>query len=72
MHIVTNIVFAAYYIAFAFKQRDACSHTITKEGGIQETINVSSTFNVSFVAGFVLHLINFTVCTFIEPCVRVV
>ena len=34
--------------------------------------NVTTTFSVSFVLGFILHTINFTFGTFVEPCVRLI
>lgn len=72
VQVITNVVFVAYYTVMAFKQRDACSHTVKKEDGSNVDENVSSTFAVSFIVGFAMHSINFTIGTFIEPCLRLV
>ena len=62
-------MFVAYYVVMAFKTRESCTFTVSKDGkSLNE--NISSTFSVSFITGFFLHSINFTVSTFIEPCVR--
>ena len=72
MHILTNVVFVAYYVLLAFKQREACTFDSAKKDGAKVSENVSTTFNVSFILGFSLHIINFTIGTFVEPCVRLV
>ena len=60
----------AYYILMAFKQRDVCLAVSPSDP--TQTENMSRAVTASFIAGFVLHLINFTVGTFVEPCVRLI
>ena len=43
-----------------------------KKDGTKVSENVTTTFSVSFIFGFALHTINFTIGTFVEPCVRLV
>ena len=69
---MTNVIFIAYYIILAFKVRESCSFDSVKLDGTKVSVNVSSTFNALFVLGFVLHIINFTIGTFVEPCVRII
>lgn len=70
IQMVVNVVFVAYYVMLAFKQREACTFNNVKKDGTAVTENVSTTFSVSFVFGFILHAINLTIGTFVEPCVR--
>lgn len=68
-----NVVFIAYYVFLTFKQRQSCLNlATTKQDGTPAEEDVKSTFTTAFVIGFILHVINFTVCTFIEPVVRIV
>ena len=72
IYTLTNVVFVAYYILLAFKQRDSCTYESAKKDGTKVSENVTTTFSVSFIFGFALHTINFTIGTFVEPCVRLV
>ena len=56
----------AYYVMLASKDRDACL--------VQTTVleDISGSLTRSFVAGFVLNMINLIVNTFVEPCVRII
>ena len=75
MQVIVTVVFIAYYIIMAFKQREPCmadASSAKKDGGDNKQDNISTVFAVSFIAGFILHTINFTVSTFLEPCVRLV
>ena len=67
---IFNVIFIAYYLKFVFKSRLPCIHEFTKADGTQVKQNVSATFNLAFVVGLLLHLVNFTVCTFLEPATR--
>ena len=64
------MTFIAYYIILAFKQREACNFDSAKKDGTKVSVNVSSTFNVLFILGFALHVINFTIGTIVEVYVR--
>ena len=68
-----NVVFIAYYVYLAFKQRQSCiNSSAAKPDGTPTGEDLKSTFTTAFVIGFILFVINFTVCTFIEPVVRLV
>ena len=71
VQVVFSVIMISYYIMLAAKPRDACIvNTVNSTSTQQE--NVSGSLTASFVAGFFLHLINFTVNTFVEPCVRLI
>ena len=69
VQVVVTVLFVAYYVMLAFKQREACEVDTVKKGSTEKE-NISSAITVTFIAGFVFHAINFTIGTFIEPCVR--
>jgi len=50
-----------------FKQRESC---INKQDGTSKGNDVKSYFTAAFILGFILHLINFTLHTFVEPVLR--
>ena len=62
----------AYYVVMAFKQREQCVFDGVKADGSKISEDVSTSITATFIAGFFLHIINFTICTFIEPCIRLV
>lgn len=62
----------AYYIMLAAKDRDACIVSTSSNAVTMGLEDVSGSLTRSFIAGFVLHMINLTVNTFVEPCVRIV
>ena len=72
MQVIVSVVFVAYYVLMAFKQREAYEVETLKKGADKnvQKENVSSALTVAFMTGFVLHSINFTIGTFVEPCVR--
>ena len=69
LNVAVAIVFMAYYVYLAFKPREQCSYDSVSKGKPQ-TENVGSIITAVFVVGFILHTINFTIHTFVEPCVR--
>ena len=72
IQVITNVVFVAYYTFLAFKQRESCTHEVTKKDDSKVNENISSTFAAAFIIGFAMHSVNFTIGTFIEPCIRLV
>ena len=72
VQVATNVVFIAYYVVMAFKPRESCVFDKVKADGSKVQEDVSSAITAAFIAGFFLHMINFTICTFIEPCIRLV
>ena len=66
------MVFVAYYVLMAFKQREPCEVDTLKKSTENSVVkeNAASSLTVAFMAGFILHSINFTIGTFFEPCVR--
>ena len=71
VQVVWSVVMNAYYIMLASKDREACIvQTAASSGAKLE--DVSASLTRSFIAGFVLHMINLTINTFIEPCIRIV
>ena len=71
VQVVFSVIMISYYIMLAAKPRDVCTVQVANNTATS-TENVSGSLTASFVAGFFLHLINFTVNTFVEPCVRLV
>ena len=63
------MIYLAYYIAMVFKKREDCIVPAVGKGGAKDQ-NVTASFSLSFLIGFILALTNFTICTFIEPCMR--
>mmetsp|Transcript_6251 Transcript_6251/g.8362 ORF Transcript_6251/g.8362 Transcript_6251/m.8362 type:complete len:92 (+) Transcript_6251:294-569(+) len=71
VQVIFGVIMICYYLMLAAKPRDACTvTTVSKTTTMQE--NISGSLTASFVAGFALHLINFTVNTFVEPCIRLI
>jgi len=72
MQVIVSVVFVAYYVLMAFKQREPYEVETLKKGADKnvQKENISSALTVAFMTGFVLHSINFTIGTFVEPCVR--
>ena len=64
-----NVIYLSYYIAMAFKKREDCIVPAVGKGGAKDQ-NVTAAFSFNFLIGFILALTNFTICTFIEPCIR--
>ena len=64
-----NVIYLSYYIAMAFKKREDCIVPAVGKSGAKDQ-NVTAAFSFNFLIGFILALTNFTICTFIEPCIR--
>ena len=67
--IIMNVIYLSYYIAMAFKKREDCIIPLVGKDGAKNQ-NVTAAFSFNFIIGFILALTNFTICTFIEPCIR--
>ena len=65
LQVLWGVIMNSYYIMLATKDREACF--------VQTTVieDVSGSLTRSFVAGFILHMINLIVNAFVEPCVRI-
>lgn len=70
VQVVWSVIMNAYYIMLSAKDREAC--IVQTSSKVMALEDVSASLTRSFIAGFVLHMINLTVNTFVEPCVRIV
>ena len=70
IQVLFSVVMTAFYIMMASKPREACSALTFSADNQPSQENVSGSLTASFVCGFILHIINFVVNTFVEPCIR--
>ena len=64
-----NAIFISYYVYHTFRRRESCEYVPVDKPGSKQ--NVSTSISVLFSLGLILHSINFVICVFIEPCMRI-
>lgn len=70
VQIVVTSVFIAYYVYLAFKFRESCIKDDSAKPDGSGGDDVKSAFTGAFVFGFVMHSVNMTIGTFVEPVLR--
>ena len=71
-HNSVTIIIVSLHFVHVFNIRDECVYKVTRADGSDDSLDVSSSFQLMITVSLILHLINLMVGLIVEPCVRVI